>query len=422
MNATAKAAAQHTVDIAGRALGRGWDADLTLKAEVADRARRHAQALDRLRSRKSRSGGQQRRLEYHVLRDRNAMFCSLLLAWPEYLPPVGYVGALQLCASLNARRDCGEAVKVFFRAKPGGGRRMLMKFGPQRRTLQRLAVDVLRASHGESRFDYCREGRGATRAMLAKIYAVERGARWFSTSDIKDCYGSFDREGVIALLPLPRSIVENCFLISPATHIHGLEEEEEREASEKAARRGIPQGSLASPFIAAMLLSPVLEHPTGKLVLVHGDDIVTGTKTRAECEANAHALAEACLKHPAGPLIMKHNVVTKMGSPIEALGYRMVWRYECFGGGVRFRPSSAAFEKFYTRLEDQLFSEGLSDDLLDRALAKAREWAAGLPLWDRSSTGDDIVWTHIVQEVVGPVRARLKKAAGVGVYATHGSG
>ncbi len=254
--------------------------------------------------------------------------------------------------------------------------------------------------------------------MLAMQSAVtKKGARWFSTSDIKDCYGSFDREGVITALPLPRSVVVNSLLLPPDTPI---ETEEHNQASEQAARRGIPQGSLASPYIAAMLLTPVLSQLAGEVVLIFGDDIVTGTRTEAECEANKSALAEAFLQHPAGPLLMKHNEVTKMGSPIEALGYRMVWVPKAFGGGVRFRPSEAAFDKFYARLEHSLLEEGSWEDLSDRAMTKARHWQAGSPMWDRSTASDLIVWVHVHQYVIPPVRTQLMKAAKAGIYASHG--
>lgn len=411
-------------DVAWRALGKDWAEDSTVREAINACAQGYAATLRKLAARKDRPGRLQRRHEYRALGDSTARFCCLLLAWPKYFQPVGYEAAVQMCADLDPRRDCGEPVSYFYRSKPGGGRRLIVKFGPRRRTLQRLVVDILRASHGESPFDYCRKGRGTTRAMLAMQSAVtKKGARWFSTSDVRDCYGSFDRQGVIAQLRLPRSVIENSLLITPDTPIETgeVETEEESRASEQAARRGIPQGSLASPYIAASLLSPALKQLTGELVLIHGDDVITGTKTQTECEANAQALAEACLQHPAGPLLMKHNRVAKIGTPIEALGYRMKWRPEAFGGGVRFIPSKAAFEKFYARLEADLLKGKSWKDLPEQAAKRIPHWQAGLPLWDRSSAADDIVLIHVLQYVVAPVRTQLMKAAKVGIYASHGS-
>lgn len=397
------------------ALGEGWKSDVALKGFVKASAKNFVAMLHSLRI--ATPGQAKRRRQYYVLRSLDARYCCLLLGWPKDEAPRSQGELLALARELNARRDCGEAVRAYWKKKKIGGR-WISIFGPKRRALQRLAKEVLDATVRVSPYDYCRRRRGANRALLAmKSAAVTKGARWFSTSDIRDCYGSFDREKMIPLIPLPRAVIENSILIPEGAKVL-LQKAFEQQASEQAVRRGIPQGSLASPAVAAFLLRPVLDKLSGKVVLCHGDDIVTGTKTEKECKSNELALAQACLEHPAGPLLMKSNRVARLGTPIDFLGYRMVRRRKQFGGGIRFRPSPAGFEKFYERVMRQLLKECRWDDDLEAvAMAKVANWKSGLPLWDTSPTGDLIVWIELMNQRIPYVRTKLMKAAGVGIYA-----
>ena len=403
------------LNAATSALGKGWHSDAALKATVKASAKNFVAMLHSLKI--ARPGPAQRARQYYVLRSLDARYCCILLGWPSKEAPRSQDELLAMARELNARRDCGEDVRAYPKKKKIGVR-WISIFGPKRRALQRLAKEVLDATVGVSPYDYCRRKRGANRALRAmETAATRKGARWYSISDVRECYSSFDRERMIPLIPLPRAVIENCILIPEGTKIV-LQKVLEQQASEQAVRRGIPQGSLASPAVAAFLLRPVLDKLSGKVVLCHGDDIVTGTKTEKECLSNSHALAQACLEHPAGPLLMKANRVARLGTPIDLLGYRMMRRWKQYGGGVRFRPSPAGFEKFYERVVMELKRDCFwTDDLKAKAMKKAANWKSGLQLWDTSVAGDLMVEIELVSHRIPHVRTQLMKKAGVGIYA-----
>lgn len=399
--------------------GSAWKTD----PQVQDAVRVHASRyLDRLRSLSRAEPGKVRARTYLALRSFDARFCSVILAWPKGGPEPCLADVVTLAVELDARQDCGEPIRAYFKKK-ASGYRPICRFGVRRRALQRLARDILEACFGPSLFEFSRRGRGRDAATRHMQNAFEKGgARWTNIADIKSCFASFNREGLNRLIPLPWSVIENCILIPETAEIildKPPKKKHENETSETAVRRGIPQGSLASSYIVSKLLEPLLAQLKGVAVLSHGDDIVSCTKGEADAKSNQQALAAMLEQHPAGPLLMKKNDCVPLGRPIEALGYRTRRRAKFYGGGVRHVPSRQAFDRFYARTFAYLLTLPL-DQIEQAAWDRADTWKQSFPLWDRSAAADDLVEIYLAQWVIAPARTALMKANKLGIYADAG--
>src|SRR6266536_2443293 len=107
------------------------------------------------------------------------------------------------------------------------------------------------------------------------------------------------------------------------------------------ARRGIPQGSAASPILAEMLLAPLLyQVPIGVEVVAYADNILVLSKNESDADAMIESLEIALKKHPAGQLWPKIKCFPQ-GGPIEFLGHCLTAH-----GDLRIQPTAHNREKF----------------------------------------------------------------------------
>src|SRR6266536_2808805 len=144
-------------------------------------------------------------------------------------------------------------------------------------------------------------------------------------TDIKDFYPSFDGSKLVELVPVQKRVIERVLLsehlnILPGTLHHttascfGPADTDQGELAplEKYladARRGIPQGSAASPILAEMLLAPLLSQvPTGVEVVAYADNILVLAKNESDADAMTESLGIALKKHPAAPGAGPRNV------------------------------------------------------------------------------------------------------------------
>lgn len=381
-----------------------WKADATLRESVRSHAMRYANDLAALTRRRDRSQHNIRRGVYHVLRSFDARLCALILAWPTNAPPISFEKALDIAAEINPRKPSGEAVSTWLEAKPEGGDRRIWSFGVKTRAMQRLAVQILMALWGPAKFEFARRGRGRDAAMSAVVANAELkgGARWFLTADISNCFASFNREELLEILPLPRAVIENCLFVMEDVEI-SHSDNDTLNTSEIAVWSGLPQGSLASPYIASKLIEQALEQLTGEVVVSHVDDILVGCRTKKEAQANELLLGELFQAHPAGPLLMKSSIA-RLGQPIDYLGYRVRRRWCRYGGGIRLTPSPKSFTRFEKRAFGRLKNEPLSTryDTADKYIT---DWTKSHRLWDRSPAGDDLVWLTIYAHVLPGISA-----------------
>src|SRR5262249_47809273 len=143
-----------------------------------------------------------------------------------------------------------------------------LDFGIEHRALQHLVLSVLYAIAELHPLQFAT--RGVRDAIAEVMKAMRAGYVHVREIDIKDCYPSFDGDKLVELVPVQKKVIERVLLprhlhIVPSKFHHSLSGigpadtgQTELPPLEKylaAARRGIPQGSAASPLLAEMLLA-----------------------------------------------------------------------------------------------------------------------------------------------------------------------
>ena len=263
-----------------------------------------------------------------------------------------------IAENLNAFQGTREEVRLILIPKGPDKFRPTLEFGIENRALQYLVLSVLYAvSELHPRQFATRGGVPAAIAKVAK--AMKAGNVHASEIDIKDFYASFDGNKLVELVPVQKRVIMRVMLsehlaILPGKSLHhttasciGPADTDQGELAplEKYladARRGIPQGSAASPILAEMLLAPLLfQVPTGGEVVAYADNILVMTKTESVAVAMTESLGIALKKHPAGQLWPKINCFPP-GGPIEFLGHRLT----AHDDDLRIQPTAQNRDKF----------------------------------------------------------------------------
>jgi Reverse transcriptase (RNA-dependent DNA polymerase) len=242
-----------------------------------------------------------------------------------------------------------------------------LDFGIENRALQHLVLSVLYAIAELHPRQFATRG-GVPAAIAQVMKAMKAGYIHAREIDIKDFYPSFDRNKLVESVPVQKRVIERVLLsdhlniIPPSKPHHilscfGAADKAQGEVAplEKylaEARRGIPQGSAASPLLAEMLLAPLLfQVPAGGKVVVvaYADNILVLAKTASDADAMTDSLELALKKHPAGPFSPKIKSFS-VGGPIEFLGHRVT----AHGDKVRAQPTLENQEKFERRMKEGL--------------------------------------------------------------------
>jgi hypothetical protein len=188
---------------------------------------------------------------------------------------------------LDAWKVSGEVVLVGVRRKENDPNdlRYIMDFGIEQRALQYLVLLVLRELVELHPNQY--GTRGTHQAIEQVKKAMIEGYVWANEFDMKDFYPSFNGKELWKFLPLPKKVIEAVLLGehlnlkggSSLLHLIGCEKDGEWWAHLLndllvEARRGMPQGSAASPFIAEALLSPTRYLiPKNGVIVAYADSI-----------------------------------------------------------------------------------------------------------------------------------------------------
>ena len=186
---------------------------------------------------------------------------------------------------------------------------------------------------------------------------------WAVELDIKDCYPSFDGEKLSRLLLLPKEVTNNVILsrylnlsLGLSTIGNSLGDDHEGDAitpgAISTARRGIPQGSAASPIVAEAMIAIVLkEVRTLCVIIAYADNILLLAKTKSDRDSTTKALLAAFEAHPVGRLRLSPKKF-EPGEPLEFLGHRLT---PC-EGGVHIEPDDDNKRKFEDRMKSKLRS------------------------------------------------------------------
>lgn len=309
-----------------------------------------------------------------------------------------------IAAGLDAWKGTDEPMLVHQKPKTSnpGSFRTYMAFGIQNRALQYLVLRLLEQVACIAPYQYTvRGGLHASIKHVAKVMSA--GPIWAVEVDVVDCYQSFDGEKLKDLLPVPK-VVSAQVLIAEHLNLKGghivditksgpfgpagdpKSSTMAIEGTLAAARRGIPQGSAASPFIAETMLAIALRKvPDLGDKVGYGDNCLLMAKEESDVVTMLEALETAFHTHPVGLLTPKKKLFHP-GQPVQFLGHSLTPQS---GGHILIEPdlkNRKKFERIMGRKVNHLKYEKLSAAVRIRAQRKARRyvqsWTATFKLCD----------------------------------------
>src|SRR5262249_32022931 len=116
------------------------------------------------------------------------------------------------------------------------------------------------------------------------------------------------------------------------------------------ARRGIPQGSAASPLIAEAMIAIALKQvPVLGEIIAYADNVLLLAKSESDVASMTKALRVVLEAHPVGRL-RPRKTIFKAGQPIEFLGHTLLLT----NGVVRIEPSEENMQEFLNRVSSDL--------------------------------------------------------------------
>ena len=306
--------------------------------------------------------------------------------------------------ALDPWKGSGEVVHVGVRSKKNPlDLRYIMNFGIEHRALQYLVLLVLRelVELHPSQFQTNPYGPGTHPAIEQVKKALSEGYVWAVEYDIKDCYPSFNGKELSNFLPLPKKVIEAVLLcehlnlkgghsLFQSSYSVSCEKDDEAGANLlndhlAKVRRGISQGSAASPFVAEALLSSTLHQiPNIGVIVAYADNILLLAKSKGDVVSMAKCLGSALEARPVGPLYSKPKCFDP-GQPIEFLGHKLTAK----NGVAHIEPDDDNLEKFTFRVASELSylnKTPLPTETLKKRLkrleAKIRSWAGAFKLCD----------------------------------------
>ena len=314
----------------------------------------------------------------------------------------------EIAANLDPWQGTKEKVIVHFKPKKSKECevRPIMDFGIVNRSLQYLVRAALEAQANIHPCQFAIRG-GRSTAVKAVMDALTAGNHWVVEIDIADCYPSFDGEILPDLLPIPKEVTRHVLLsrylnivLGNVTNCLGPEMNTSVDPEGdlgvytdvfiSEARRGIPQGSAASPIVTDLLLASVVPDMSGNgTVIVYADNFLIMAKEENDVVSNNLALRDALNGHPAGPLRPRFvSETTPQDNMFEFLGF--VFRRD--GAKITVAPSPknmATFDYEFNRGLERATRSEYSTAKKHRKLSQlcryVRSWTASFSPWPDAS-------------------------------------
>lgn len=280
----------------------------------------------------------------------------------------------------------------------GNGYRRLHDFGPMNRAAQHMAMRVMSAIFKPRPYQFSVGGKGQAKAVQFVKQKIGEGYVHVQKLDVRDFFGSFLRDGLYKLLPLPKSVIDN--LVMP----DNLQLKSKKGAKKTnhtstgavtnttspcASLPVLPQGSLHAPILAEYVVSLVsIDVATDMVIVIYVDDIIVMSKDKVGLETATHALSSGYGASPAGKFEFKVSEET-LPSGVVFLGYFL---RQLPGGSLTTEPSQANRDEFKGRhkaLKAAITkaSKKGSKPVLEAAIAEyyvyMRSWVAGFQAADR---------------------------------------
>ena len=221
---------------------------------------------------------------------------------------------------LSLRLPCEEPAVVWNEWKESGGFRILFDFGPLNRARQLMVAKGLRAMHSHMlEAQYAIQG-GRDACASALVARVEEGTTKFAMEvDVKNFFGSIEPARLRKEIGLPNRVID-CVVSADAYRM--LDKTSCLNAALKR-REGIPQGSLCSPLIAAIVISRVLRTCNLPCSVNYADNVCLLARSEDELRVQKTALIAALKSSPFGPLGVHLKPTVAQAEGIVFLGYHM---------------------------------------------------------------------------------------------------
>lgn len=345
---------------------------------------------DRLRSLASAgmAGG---RMQHMALRRVETSPAARLIAFVlangkrKHITPMTWAAIKADAVRVNLRKPSSEVVFATERLKRSGGTRWTCSFGPRARAAQCMVGHIISVVAGPSRYEHARKGRGRETAVRDTLHGIDmKGVRWVGLLDVKDFFPSITREMVKEVLSfLPQSIIDSTVFIHDDTEIrlHSLYGGKDTSCSALAIRKGIPQGSLASPLVAGKVLERHLDKIDARHAVSFVDNVLIGGKTQEEVQAKRTALATSLEGHPSGSLRLTGEIYKLGDHTMDYLGYRFRREWPNPERRIgRATHSERSRRAFYTRLAAKLLLANWRsrEATIDKECAR---WVRSFPQW-----------------------------------------
>jgi hypothetical protein len=300
---------------------------------------------------------------------------------------------------LDPWKGSGEVAYVAKQAKEHkpDDYRLTIDFGIENRALQYLVLVPLRelVELHPSQYQTNPYGPRGTHPAIEQVKkALSEGYVWAIEYDIKECFPSFNGKELSKFLRLPKKVIEAVLLgehlnlkggsslLHSSCSVDCEKGDEEGLLNDQLvkARRGIPQGSAASPFVAEAVLSLTLyQIPKIGMFVAYADNILLLAKTKSDAVWMSESLGSALKAHLAGPFYPKMKCFDA-GQPTEFLGHKLTVK----NGLVHVEPDDHNLQKFTRRVESELaylnttpLPSATRKKGIERLEASIESWAAG---------------------------------------------
>jgi len=294
--------------------------------------------------------------------------------------------------------------------KPEGGVRVITSFRWRRKAAQTICSDLLSLYYPRFGFDFQNRGAGGVMAAIKHLKnLIDQGPYdYVVVIDLANFFGSANKKKVEQLLPLPLRVTRNVLLIQDGEKVLVQPPKlggtvgyplsvDARVKADEAARRGVPQGSLASGLIMYRgVLGPLLGAQSfSDRIVLFGDDFAVPVKDKLEGEAVIKALEATFASTPVGLLHIGRKEVRNIRDGVDFLSHRIIRKPKIWGGHLHVRPSPKAYRRFNRRAFEKYCLAGGGTHGCARAVHYMRRWLKSFPLWQPTKRSKLYLWLEL---------------------------
>lgn len=254
---------------------------------------------------------------------------------------------MKIAKAMKAHKPSGEHVKVRFKPKGSGGTRPICRFGVRNKALQCLVEPIIATSFKPKPWQFSFKGMHA--AIKSVISLQPEKEMWTATLDIKEFFPN-------CTLPVVKSVTrsiskgarENVLLVEKLVLRH-MDGSPLYGNYLFQARRGIAQGSVVSPLVAATVVSqlnPKLSD--GVHLFGYADDFLLVASDKDAMETAILALSASVDAIPGGQLSLKLKEFCQFTDGIEFLGHYL----KVENGEWDIAPSKSALDRMGQNLDE----------------------------------------------------------------------